>query len=248
MPKESRRVIFSHAEIHLAMCEYSQHFGKPLPSGRLESLAFNPKLDPALVLVRRLDTGEALPTTFRSPEVGAALVLFCQHHNIPLPRKGRKGLDKLEDTACLSIAHDWRYAASTHALLIDDRKGMKPVIQRLLKQNNITEITDADGPNAALSLLEKGICKPDVILCDHDMDEMSGLDFARALRARLDVPSSRTPILLLCADSQVAQGGAWKEAGINCVLPKPLVAQELLDAIMGAAPHAAPAVQMKAAG
>jgi two-component system chemotaxis response regulator CheY len=248
MPKETRRVTFSHAEIHLAMCEYAQRLGKALPAGRLESLAFNPKLDPSLVLVRKLDTGETLPATFRSQEVGAALILFCQTHHIPLPRKGRKGLDKDSDTACLSIAHDWRYAASTHALLIDDRKGLKPVVHRLLKQSQFTEISEADGPEAALKLLAKGACRPDVILCDHDMDGMNGIEFARRLRTGQAHPSVTTPILLFTDDSRVTQNVAWKEAGISHILAKPLVAQELLEAIMGVAHHAQPPVQLKSAG
>lgn len=232
MPRETRRVVFSHAELHLAMSEYAHHLDKALPSGWMESLAFDPKRDPALVIMRRLESGSMQPATFRLPEVGAALLLFCTNHKIPLPKRGRKGLEKHEDTAAFTIVHQIRYATCTRVLILDALESGRHHLRKLLRQGQIADAVEAGSVEEALAILDKPEKRPDLVLCEAELGDRSGLDFARVLRAKEGHPARQIPILLFSADPKLPSSDLWRKAGVTAVLPKPIGPQALIDAVI----------------
>ena len=107
MPKENRRIVFSPAEVHRALLEYSSKHNRPIADGKVDSLLFDPAEDPALVLmIHRLD-GQIEHHSFRLAELGAAIITFCRNHKVPLPHKGKKSLIKVEETVAITLSHEW---------------------------------------------------------------------------------------------------------------------------------------------
>ena len=90
-------------------------------------------------------------------------------------------------------------------------------------QERKPEIADAA---AALSLLDHGF-RPDVIVTDHMMPGMTGLEMARTLRARRDA----TPILMVTGYAEdLASTAAAQEVELT-VLSKPIEPSRLVRSI-----------------
>ncbi|MBY0429795.1 MAG: hypothetical protein K2Q10_01240 [Rhodospirillales bacterium] len=104
MPKETRRILFSPAELNEAMSLLATQSKFPMPPGTLDRVVFDPAKEPALVLTRRI-VGSVMPQmfAFRKEEVAAGLILYCRSHKIPLPRNSRRSLVKHDDGAIFVI-------------------------------------------------------------------------------------------------------------------------------------------------
>ncbi|MBI5119849.1 MAG: hypothetical protein HZA67_02515 [Rhodospirillales bacterium] len=107
MPKENRRILFSSAEVHRALLEYSAQHNKPIRDGKVISFLFDPAETPALVLMVSAKDGQIENHSFKLAELGAAIITFCRNHKIPLPHKGKKSLIKMEDTVAITVGHEW---------------------------------------------------------------------------------------------------------------------------------------------
>jgi len=87
----------------------------------------------------------------------------------------------------------------------------------------------------------------DLILMDVRMPEMSGPDATKVIR-KLDGKKSGIPIIALTADAMAEHKVAYKEAGMNDVVTKPIDRTELLEAInkvMGDEIHTPQEVEVK---
>jgi signal transduction histidine kinase len=69
-------------------------------------------------------------------------------------------------------------------LIVDDNESAAYLLQRLLHRLQ-QEVTTVNNASAALDMLRS--TKPDVVISDIGMPEMSGYDLARAIRARTDI-------------------------------------------------------------
>jgi two-component system chemotaxis response regulator CheY len=69
-------------------------------------------------------------------------------------------------------------------LVVDDSKAMRMIVMRTIRQAGFDghEVTQAENGAAALATIEGGL-KPDLVLSDWNMPEMTGIEFLRALRA-----------------------------------------------------------------
>ena len=81
-------------------------------------------------------------------------------------------------------------------LIVDDHLDGGAALARLLKQRGHHAIAVSSGP-AAMSLLRS--TRPRVIVLDHDMPDMTGMDVMRAIRA--DVRSHDIPVIFYSADT-----------------------------------------------
>jgi len=108
-----------------------------------------------------------------------------------------------------------------HALIVDDVKANRDILAKQLKQLGIETTICATGAEA----LEAMHDRIDVVLSDHNMPGMTGLELGESLRAR---GWSTVPILLLSSDPQLAQNNPLRR-NLRAIMPKPVPRQRLVS-------------------
>jgi CheY-like chemotaxis protein len=112
-------------------------------------------------------------------------------------------------------------------LVVDDDDLICQLVTRYLEEENYTVITASDGPTAIEKYEHE---KPDLIVLDIAMPEMSGFEVAKRVRAiqqRENRP--HTPIILLTAYARSFFLSAGSEA--DSFLTKPITPEQLRDHI-----------------
>ncbi len=111
-------------------------------------------------------------------------------------------------------------------LVVDDNVDVVIIVQTILEANGY-EVRVAYGGAAALAQLAEH--KPDLMILDIMMPEMSGLEVLEQMR---EIPSSaQIPVILLTAkgdDEDVLSGYRF---GANYYMPKPFTSEQLLYGI-----------------
>ena len=123
---------------------------------------------------------------------------------------------------------------SMPVLVVDDYKTMIRIIRNLLKQLGFANVDEASDGTSALSMMrEKDY---GLIISDWNMEPMTGYELLREVRA--DDRLSRTPFIMVTAESKTDNVIAAKKAGVNNYIVKPFNAATLkskIDAIFGGA-------------
>ena len=109
------------------------------------------------------------------------------------------------------------------ALVIDDQQINRMILQKQLDAMGL-EVTTCRSATEAMARHPETF---DLILTDHQMPEMSGLELAEALRA----DGVTAPILLLTSNPAMARAPAAK-AHLDAVLQKPLLRRELFQKLI----------------
>ena len=109
-------------------------------------------------------------------------------------------------------------------LIVDDEPINLQVLSNLLSLENYS-LTLTHSPLEALELIEKGL-KPDLILLDIMMPQMTGYEVCQKIRQRF--LANELPIVLLTAKNQVSDFVEGFNAGANDYLTKPFSRNELL--------------------
>ena len=116
-------------------------------------------------------------------------------------------------------------------LVVDDSATMRRIIVNSLSRVGFNDVVEAeDGASALTKFAEGGI---DFIITDWNMPQMSGVEFARAVRGRPD--GATTPILMVTTRSAREDILAAVEAGVNNYVLKPFtppVLKEKIDAVL----------------
>jgi two-component system chemotaxis response regulator CheY len=124
---------------------------------------------------------------------------------------------------------------STPVLVVDDYKTMIRIIRNLLKQLDFANVDEASDGTSALNMMrEKDY---GLIISDWNMEPMTGYELLREVRT--DDHLSRTPFIMVTAESKTDNVIAAKKAGVNNYIVKPFNAATLkskIDAIFGGAP------------
>ncbi|MCM8737961.1 response regulator [Azospirillum sp. A1-3] len=110
-------------------------------------------------------------------------------------------------------------------LLVDDEELVRSATAGYLEQAGFA-VREAADAAAALSLLDHGF-RPDVIVTDHMMPGMTGLEMARTLRARHDA----TPILMVTGYAEDLTSTAAAQEVELTVLSKPIEPSRLVRSI-----------------
>ncbi|MBM4292875.1 MAG: response regulator [Deltaproteobacteria bacterium] len=111
---------------------------------------------------------------------------------------------------------------SAHLLIVDDEESIRSSLRRVLRRDY--ELSFAASAAEALALLKTMERRPDVILSDHLMPEMTGLDFLK--RCRLLYPEIGRVILTGQAEMQMVIS-AINEGAVLRFLTKPWDDDEL---------------------
>lgn len=117
-------------------------------------------------------------------------------------------------------------------LVVDDYKTMIRIIRNLLKQLGFSDIDDAaDGSEALAKMQER---KYGLVISDWNMEPMTGYELLKEVRS--DESLSRTPFIMVTAESKTENVIAAKKAGVSNYIVKPFNAATLkakIDAVFG---------------
>ena len=116
---------------------------------------------------------------------------------------------------------------SMPVLVVDDYSTMIRIIRNLLKQLGFENIDDASDGSAALNKMRGK--KYGLVISDWNMEPMTGYELLRGVRA--DDRLSRTPFIMVTAESKTENVIAAKKAGVNNYIVKPFNAQTLRSKI-----------------
>lgn len=110
-------------------------------------------------------------------------------------------------------------------LIIDDSGVMRKIIQRNLVQAGLVvdQFIEAGDGEEGLEKVKQN-SDLDLILCDCNMPNMTGIDFVKALRA-LD---NNTPIVMITTESGETKVEEARNSGANDYLTKPFTTDQLL--------------------
>ena len=121
---------------------------------------------------------------------------------------------------------------SMPVLVVDDYKTMIRIIRNLLKQLGFANVDEASDGSSALNMMRQK--DYGLVISDWNMEPMTGYELLREVRA--DDRLSRTPFIMVTAESKTDNVIAAKKAGVNNYIVKPFNAATLkakIDAIFG---------------
>ena len=112
-------------------------------------------------------------------------------------------------------------------LVVDDYKTMVRFIRNVLKQLGFVHIDDAaDGAEALSKMRQK---KYGLVISDWNMEPMTGYELLKEVRS--DTLLSKTPFIMVTAESKTENVVAAKKAGVDNYIVKPFNAQTLKSKI-----------------
>lgn len=121
---------------------------------------------------------------------------------------------------------------SMPVLVVDDYKTMVRIIRNLLKQLGFENVEDAaDGTEAFAKMKNQ---KFGLVISDWNMEPMTGYELLKQVRS--DSALSKTPFIMVTAESKTENVIAAKKAGVNNYIVKPFNAQTLkgkIEAVFG---------------
>jgi len=110
-------------------------------------------------------------------------------------------------------------------LIVDDFATMRRIVRNVLKQVGLTSIVEADNGKAALKVLKKE--NVDLILCDWNMPEMSGIDLLKAVKS--DNALKNIPFVMVTAEAQKDNIIEAVKAGVSSYIVKPFTAETVSE-------------------
>jgi two-component system chemotaxis response regulator CheY len=108
-------------------------------------------------------------------------------------------------------------------LVVDDYSTMIRIIRNLLKQIGFENVDDANDGSAALAKMQGK--QYGLIISDWNMEPMTGYDLLREVRANPTL--SKTPFIMITAESKTENVIAAKKAGVSNYIVKPFNAATL---------------------
>ena len=117
-------------------------------------------------------------------------------------------------------------------LVVDDFATMRRIVKNILKDIGFTNIAEAEDGAVALKQLQTG--PVDLIICDWNMPNMSGLDLLKAVRA--DDKLKAIPFVMVTAEAQKTRVVEAVQAGVSNYIVKPFTAdavKEKLKKVLG---------------
>jgi len=121
---------------------------------------------------------------------------------------------------------------SMPVLVVDDYKTMVRIIRNLLKQLGFENVEDAADGTEALAKMKSR--KFGLVISDWNMEPMTGYELLKQVRS--DASLTKTPFIMVTAESKTENVIAAKKAGVNNYIVKPFNAQTLkgkIEAVFG---------------
>lgn len=110
-------------------------------------------------------------------------------------------------------------------LIIDDSAVMRKIIQRNIMQSGLLVDAFLEAGDGREGLEKATTNDVDLILCDWNMPNMSGIDFVKALRG--SGQKSNIPIVMVTTEGSESKIEEAKNSGANGYLTKPFTPEQL---------------------
>src|SRR5436309_7224840 len=134
-----------------------------------------------------------------------------------------RGAGRLASARSCVREQDMAVDMSMPVLVVDDYNTMIRIIRNLLKQLGFEDVDDASDGSAALSKLREK--RYGLVISDWNMEPMTGYELLKEVRS--DPGLSKTPFIMVTAESKTENVIAAKKAGVNNYIVKPFNAQTL---------------------
>jgi two-component system chemotaxis response regulator CheY len=135
---------------------------------------------------------------------------------------------------CLRGVEDMAFDLSMPILVVDDYSTMIRIIRNLLKQLGFENVDEASDGSAALAKLQTK--RYGLVISDWNMEPMTGYDLLKEVRASPEF--SKTPFIMITAESKTENVIAAKKAGVNNYIVKPFNAATLKTKMEAVFPEA----------
>lgn len=112
-------------------------------------------------------------------------------------------------------------------LIVDDSKAMRMIVKRTLAKTDIGSCAIVEAENGAQALDQVSSENPDLVLCDWNMPEMSGIEFLEKLRDS----GSEVKFGFVTTESSPEARSAAMDAGAQFLIKKPFTADTLNAAL-----------------
>ena len=117
-------------------------------------------------------------------------------------------------------------------LVVDDSKAMRMIVVRTLRQAGFNghDVVEAENGKEGLDLVKS--IKPDLVLSDWNMPEMTGIEFLRALRGAGDT----TPFCFVTSEGSEEMRTMADQAGALGLIAKPFTDDAFRDTLSSVVP------------
>lgn len=108
MSQEVRHILFSDAEIAAALIGWEHRQGRRVASGTLSMVSVR-EVDGEIEAELQASSDDDLPVALpclRGSALAAALIAFCHHRRVPLPRRAPKRLALLDGRLLLTVVRN----------------------------------------------------------------------------------------------------------------------------------------------
>jgi len=112
-------------------------------------------------------------------------------------------------------------------LVVDDSKAMRMIVERTLRLAGYDEHEIVHAANGVQAIEVIGVEPPDLVLCDWNMPEMSGLDLLNALRGA----GWHVPFGFVTSEAAPQMREQALAAGAMFLIAKPFTVQDFQDAL-----------------
>ncbi|MBX9574814.1 MAG: response regulator [Caulobacteraceae bacterium] len=117
-------------------------------------------------------------------------------------------------------------------LVVDDYKSMVRIIRGMLSQLGFSNVDDAADGAAALEMIRAK--NYGLVLSDWNMQPMTGIELARAVRA--EERTKALPFIMITAEAKTENVVAARQAGVNNYVIKPFtlaVLKQKISSVIG---------------
>jgi len=123
--------------------------------------------------------------------------------------------------------------AGMPVLIVDDNSTNRRILQEILTQWQMRPVLAEHGRMGLdIAIQAKEDNEPfGMILLDYHMPEMDGMEFAKELKSQCD--GAHGPIIILSSSVSGLDPPKLKELGVKRYMTKPVIASELLEAVLG---------------
>ena len=114
-------------------------------------------------------------------------------------------------------------------LVVDDFATMRKIVKNVLKQINITNVTEAENGQQAFEILKKDPGDYELIVSDWIMPVMTGIEFLKACKGDEEV--KKIPFVMVTAEAQKDSVVEAIKGGVDNYIVKPFTPDNLQKAI-----------------
>ena len=112
-------------------------------------------------------------------------------------------------------------------LMVDDSKAMRMIVKRTISKTDVGKCDIVEAENGLQGLEKVAAEKPDLVLCDWNMPEMSGIEFLQKLRES----GSHVPFGFITSESGEEVRHLAFDSGAQFIITKPFTAESLNTAL-----------------